>query len=66
VETESHLLAIAEREEGRLKQEIQKLAKELEEMKERKNVFEVRLFVVVFCRGRLCRFSNPILFSILI
>lgn len=41
IETESHLLTIAEREEGRLKQEIQKLEKEMEELKERKNVFEV-------------------------
>ena len=42
VETESHLLTIAEREEGRLKQEIKKLEKELEDLKEKKNVFEVR------------------------
>lgn len=42
IETESHLLTIAEREEGRLKQEIKKLEKEVEELKERKNVFEVR------------------------
>jgi len=41
IETESHLLTIAEREEGRLKQEIKKLEKEVEELKERKNVFEV-------------------------
>lgn len=41
IETESHLLTIAEREEGRLKQEINKLEKEIEELKERKNVFEV-------------------------
>ena len=41
VETESHLLTIAEREEGRLKQEIKKLEKELEDLKEKKNVFEV-------------------------
>ena len=43
VETESHLLTIAEREEGRLKQEIKKLEKELEDLKEKKNVFEVGL-----------------------
>ena len=42
VETESHLLTIAEREEGRLKQEIQKLTKEVEDLKEKKNAFEVR------------------------
>ena len=41
METESHLLTIAEREEGRLKQEIKKLEKELEDLKEKKNVFEV-------------------------
>ncbi|XP_052782537.1 coiled-coil domain-containing protein 39-like [Mya arenaria] len=44
VETESHLLTIAEREEGRLKQEIKKLEKEVEEFKERKNVFENNIF----------------------
>jgi hypothetical protein len=32
---------IAQREEGRLKQEVRKLEKELEELKEKKNVFEV-------------------------
>jgi len=41
VETENHLLQIAEREEGRLQQEIRKLLKDLEEIKEKKNVFEV-------------------------
>ncbi|XP_060558012.1 coiled-coil domain-containing protein 39-like [Ruditapes philippinarum] len=44
IETESHLLTIAEREEGRLKQEIKKLEKEVEELKERKNVFENNIF----------------------
>lgn len=44
VETESHLLTIAEREEGRLKQEITKLEKELEDLKEKKNVFENNIF----------------------
>jgi hypothetical protein len=34
-------LKIAEREEGRLKQEIQKRSKEVEELKEKKNMFEV-------------------------
>ncbi|KAJ8309699.1 hypothetical protein KUTeg_011564, partial [Tegillarca granosa] len=44
IETENHLLKIAEREEGRLKQEIQKLEQELEDLKERKNVFENNIF----------------------
>lgn len=35
------MLMIAQREEGRLKQEVRKLEKELEELKEKKNVFEV-------------------------
>lgn len=35
---------IAQREEGRLKQEVRKLEKELEEFKEKKNVFEVLFF----------------------
>lgn len=35
------MLMIAEREEGRLKQEVRKLEKNLEELKEKKNVFEV-------------------------
>ena len=41
IETENHLLQIAEREEGRLKQEVRKLEKELEDLKEKKNMFEV-------------------------
>lgn len=38
------MLIIAQREEGRLKQEVRKLEKELEEFKEKKNVFEVLFF----------------------
>ena len=41
IETEDHLLKIAEREEGRLKQEILKLEKELDDLKEKKNIYEV-------------------------
>ena len=44
IETENHMLQIAQREEGRLQQEIQKLEKDLEEIKEKKNVFEVNYF----------------------
>ncbi|KAL5004553.1 hypothetical protein ScPMuIL_018009 [Solemya velum] len=44
IETEDHLFKIAEREEGRLTQEIMKLERELEEMKEKKNVFENNIF----------------------
>ena len=40
-ETEDHLLKIAEREDGRLKQEITRLKKEMDELKEKKNLFEV-------------------------
>lgn len=47
IETEDHLFKIAEREEGRLTQEIMKLERELEEMKEKKNVFEVCYSVIM-------------------
>ena len=40
-ETEEHLLKIAEREEGRLKQEIGRLKKDMDELKEKKNSYEV-------------------------
>ena len=40
-ETEDHLLKIAQREEGRLKQEVSRLKKEMDELKEKKNSFEV-------------------------
>lgn len=44
VETEEHLSKIAEREEGRLNQEINRLNKELEELKEQKNIYENNIF----------------------
>ncbi|XP_021365244.1 coiled-coil domain-containing protein 39-like [Mizuhopecten yessoensis] len=44
IETENHMLQIAEREEGRLQQEISKLEKDLEEIKEKKNMFENNIF----------------------
>ncbi|XP_005105331.1 coiled-coil domain-containing protein 39 [Aplysia californica] len=43
-ETEDHLLKIAQREEGRLKQEITRLKKEMDELKEKKNAFENTIF----------------------
>ncbi|GFO22705.1 coiled-coil domain-containing protein 39 [Plakobranchus ocellatus] len=43
-ETEEHLLKIAEREEGRLKQEIARLKKEMDELKEKKNSYENNIF----------------------
>lgn len=43
-ETEEHLLKIAEREEGRLKQEIGRLKKEMDELKEKKNSYENNIF----------------------
>jgi len=43
-ETEDHLLKIAQREEGRLKQEITRLKKEMDEIKEKKNSFENQIF----------------------
>lgn len=41
VETENHLLKIAQREEGRLKHEIKQLELALEELKEKRNIYEV-------------------------
>ena len=41
IQTEEHLKKIAEREEGRLEQEVQRLQREMEELKERKNIYEV-------------------------
>ena len=41
IETEDHLLKIADREKGRLNQEINRIQKEMEELKEQKNIYEV-------------------------
>ena len=46
VETEEHLHAIADREEGRLKQETDKKNKDLELIREKRNNFEVILSCV--------------------
>jgi hypothetical protein len=43
IETEQHLQKVAEREEGRLKQEITRLGKENEELKEKRNIYEVHI-----------------------
>ena len=59
VETESHLLTIAEREEGRLKQEIKKLEKELEDLKEKKNVFEVIWRINYLNKSHICEAEIP-------
>jgi UDP-glucose:O-linked fucose beta-1,3-glucosyltransferase len=40
-QTEEHLKSIADRENGRLHQENQKLLKQLEELKEKRNLHEV-------------------------
>jgi seryl-tRNA synthetase len=44
IETEDHMFKIAEREDGRLQQEIQRLSKDLEDLKEKKNIYEVSSF----------------------
>lgn len=43
------MLKIAQREEGRLKQEIIRLNKELGELKERRNIYEVNRVCVCAC-----------------
>jgi len=40
-ETESHMLHLAEREDGRLKQEINKMEREMNDLKEKENTCEV-------------------------
>ena len=47
-ETEDHMLKLAEREEGRLKQDISTMLKELSDLKEKENICEVRDFKAVF------------------
>ena len=41
LETESHLCKIAIREKGRLEHEIKRLQRELDDLKEKKNIYEV-------------------------
>jgi len=44
IKTEEHFRQLAEREEGRLRSEIGKLEKELDAIKERKNIYENNIF----------------------
>ncbi|KAJ8030943.1 Coiled-coil domain-containing protein 39 [Holothuria leucospilota] len=44
IETENHMLLVAQREEGRLKQEIQRLENNLADLQERKNIHENSIF----------------------
>ena len=41
IETEDHMKLVAQREKGRLKQEILRLENDLADLKERKNMYEV-------------------------
>ena len=41
IETEEHLLKIVEREKGRLGQEIKRISSEMEDLKEKRNIYEV-------------------------
>ncbi len=50
LETESHLKMIAERESGRLVQEIQRLKNDYSKMKERRNLHEVYQYYFIFNR----------------
>lgn len=65
IDTENHMLMIAQREEGRLKQEVRKLEKELEEFKEKKNVFEVLFFnFSVLCYDKACKYYNYLMHNL--
>ncbi|PIK37807.1 putative coiled-coil domain-containing protein [Apostichopus japonicus] len=44
IETENHMVLVAQREEGRLKQEIKRLENDLAELQERKNIHENSIF----------------------
>ncbi|XP_070537855.1 coiled-coil domain-containing protein 39-like [Ptychodera flava] len=44
VETEQHMLLVAQREEGRLRQETQRLENELADLKEKRNMYENNIF----------------------
>lgn len=57
VETENHLLKLAEREEGRLQQEINRLQKDHENLKERRNIHEVRVHWVLLTISLILLFS---------
>ena len=48
IETEEHMKKIAEREEGRLRHEIQRLQRELDDLKEKRNVYEVSVKRFIF------------------
>jgi len=41
-ESEDHMLKLAEREAGRLNQEIDKMQKEMNDLKEKENAYEVQ------------------------
>ena len=55
-DSEDHMWKLAEREEGRLKQDVEKIERQLKELKERENVHEVvityikMLFVINFVK----------------
>jgi len=40
-ESEDHMLKLAEREEGRLRQDINRIQKEMNDLKEKENIYEV-------------------------
>lgn len=65
IDTENHMLMIAQREEGRLKQEVRKLEKELEEFKEKKNVFEVLFFnFMLLYYGKAYKYYNYLIHNL--
>ena len=41
IESEDHMRKLAEREEGRLSHEIRRLERDLEDLKEKRNIYEV-------------------------
>ena len=47
-ETEEHMLKLAEREDGRLHQEIKRIMKQMDELNEKINIYEAMLLSYIF------------------
>jgi len=53
-ESEDHMLKLAEREEGRLTQEINKMQKDIKDLKEKENNYEVVWWISVKWYANAC------------